>query len=103
MMKHPVKITKDWCINMAKIEGDAEIGAGVPSAMDIMTTEAFASEFKPTIWHRLGFGHAHVAPWGENEDDAGWALRGGVGDEGGEQGLAKTPANTNPPIEGDGK
>lgn len=35
-----------------------------------MTHNAFASEFKPTIWHRLGFGHAHVAPWGD-EDDAG--------------------------------
>lgn len=24
--------------------------------------------FKPTIWHRLGFGHAYVAPWDEDDD-----------------------------------
>lgn len=33
--------------------------------------QAYAQAFKPTIWHRLGFGHAHVAPWDEpdKEDD----------------------------------
>lgn len=36
-----------------------------------MTIEAGCSTFKPTIWHRLGFGHAHVAPWADDEDDAG--------------------------------
>jgi len=37
-----------------------------------MTIEACAQEFRPTIWHRLGFGHAYVHPWGdENEDHNG--------------------------------
>lgn len=29
--------------------------------------QTFCQEFRPTIWHRLGFGHAGVAPW--NDDD----------------------------------
>lgn len=29
---------------------------------------AFAQEFKPTIWHRLGFGHAHVPAETEEEE-----------------------------------
>lgn len=33
---------------------------------------AFTQAFRPTIWHRLGFGHCHVAPWG----DKGEAERG---------------------------
>lgn len=35
------------------------------------TIQAFASEFKPTIWHRMGFGHAYIAPWRDDEDEAG--------------------------------
>jgi hypothetical protein len=30
--------------------------------------QALAQAFKPTVWHRLGFGHAHVAPWDESDD-----------------------------------
>lgn len=63
MMKHPIKITKEWCLKMANLEGDAVIGAGVPSA--------FASDFKSTIWHRLGFGHAYVPPSDEEEGPDG--------------------------------
>lgn len=35
-------------------------------------TIGYAQAFKPTIWHRLGFGHAHVPPWDapdKTEDD----------------------------------
>jgi len=32
-------------------------------------TIGYAQEFKPTIWHRLGFGHAHVGPWDEPDKD----------------------------------
>ncbi len=28
----------------------------------------YAQEFKPTIWHRLGFGHAGIAPWNDDDD-----------------------------------
>lgn len=30
-------------------------------------TIGYAQEFRPTIWHRLGFGHAYVAPWRDDE------------------------------------
>ncbi len=33
-----------------------------------MQEQAFAQAFKPTIWHRLDFGHAHVAPWHDDDD-----------------------------------
>lgn len=32
-------------------------------------TIGYAMEFKPTIWHRLGFGHAYVPPWDDPEKD----------------------------------
>lgn len=33
-------------------------------------TIGYAAVFKPTIWHRLGFGHAYIGPWHpENDDD----------------------------------
>ncbi len=31
-------------------------------------TIGYASVFKPTIWHRLGFGHAHVPPFNDDDD-----------------------------------
>jgi hypothetical protein len=32
-----------------------------------MTIESGYQEFKPTIWHRLGFGHAGVSDWDEKD------------------------------------
>ena len=34
------------------------------------STIGYAAEFKPTIWHRLGFGHSYVAPWDEPGKDS---------------------------------
>lgn len=34
--------------------------------MSAQHEQAFAQVFRPTIWHRLGFGHAHVAPWNDD-------------------------------------
>jgi hypothetical protein len=33
-----------------------------------MAENAFAQEFRPTLWHRLGFGASYVAPWDESDD-----------------------------------
>lgn len=32
-------ITKDWCLNMAEIEGGAEIGAGIPALAEAQAAE----------------------------------------------------------------
>ncbi len=58
-----------------------------------MTIEAFASEFKPTIWHRLGFGHAYVAPWGDEPHPWGKEFS-EVTEERGSDGLLLTSLTT---------
>lgn len=38
-----------------------------------MTEQVFVQEFRPTIWHRLGFGYAAVASWhGDQDEDANY-------------------------------
>jgi hypothetical protein len=38
-----LEITKDWCIRMAQLEGDAEIGAGL-LAMDPITPHSYVPD-----------------------------------------------------------
>lgn len=52
-----LNVSKEWCMKMADLEGDAIIGADVPGLDE---TAGYGSYARPTfrqrLWRRLGFG-----------------------------------------------
>lgn len=44
--KKPISVTPEWCMRMAELEGDTEIGAGIPDVID----DARAMVLSPDKW-----------------------------------------------------